>query len=188
MPPLLGAWAASVLFFHGSEFLLAVRYQRDDLSWKSLLLSRDYGIAMMASLAEYAIELTVVPSLKSLKAVSYCGIAMVVAGEAIRKTGMITAQENFTHSMRFEKHDGHKLVCHGIYRYIRHPGYLGWFIWSIGTQVMLCNPCCAVMFAIVSFKFFQARIEIEEHYLERFFGEQYRQYAERTKVWIPFIP
>lgn len=46
----------------------------------------------------------------------------------------------------------------------------------------------ALCLSLQSFKFFQARIEIEEHYLERFFGEQYRQYAERTKVWIPFIP
>jgi uncharacterized membrane protein len=33
------------------------------------------------------------------------------------------------------------------YRYVRHPGYLGWFIWAVGTQVLLANPVCTLLFA-----------------------------------------
>ena len=31
-------------------------------------------------------------------------------------------------------------------RWIRHPAYCGWLIWSVGTQVLLVNPICAVIF------------------------------------------
>jgi hypothetical protein len=33
-------------------------------------------------------------------------------------------------------------------RHIRHPGYLGWFIWALGTQVLLCNPISCTAFAL----------------------------------------
>ena len=34
-------------------------------------------------------------------------------------------------------------------RYIRHPGYLGWFVWAVAGQLLLANPVCAVAFAYV---------------------------------------
>ena len=34
-------------------------------------------------------------------------------------------------------------------RFVRHPGYLGWFIWAVGTQVLLCNPLSMISFAYV---------------------------------------
>lgn len=34
-------------------------------------------------------------------------------------------------------------------RHIRHPGYLGWFIWAVGTQFLLVNPVSIAVFAYV---------------------------------------
>lgn len=34
-------------------------------------------------------------------------------------------------------------------RYVRHPGYLGWLLWAVGTQVLLCNPVTTIAFAVV---------------------------------------
>lgn len=34
-------------------------------------------------------------------------------------------------------------------RVFRHPGYLGWMLWAIGTQVLLINPFCTLAFAVV---------------------------------------
>eukprot|EP00238_Polyblepharides_amylifera_P000951 CAMPEP_0196570580 /NCGR_PEP_ID=MMETSP1081-20130531/722_1 /TAXON_ID=36882 /ORGANISM="Pyramimonas amylifera, Strain CCMP720" /LENGTH=147 /DNA_ID=CAMNT_0041887107 /DNA_START=189 /DNA_END=632 /DNA_ORIENTATION=+ len=122
-------------------------------------------------------------------AISNIGLALLVAGEIVRKWGFITAKGSFTHDIKTEK-DEHRgiLVTSGIYRYIRHPGYLGWFIWSISTQVLLLNPISAVLFAYVSWKFFESRIPYEECLLTRFFGEDYYEYKLKTKTWIPFIP
>lgn len=39
------------------------------------------------------------------------------------------------------------LVTRGVYRLCRHPGYLGWYAWAVGTQLLLCNPICTPAFA-----------------------------------------
>ena len=76
-----------------------------------------------------------------LAGVKYCGwfcllgVALTVTGEFLRKLAMITASSNFNHYVQHIKRDDHELVTHGIYGYMRHPSYAGWFLWSVGTQV-----------------------------------------------------
>ncbi|KAK3260814.1 hypothetical protein CYMTET_30249, partial [Cymbomonas tetramitiformis] len=92
---------------------------------------------MSFAVCEYFIELFLFPSIKSheaLRFISGVGLGGVIIGEFLRKTGMITAGRSFTHCIRTSKKPEHQLVTWGIYRYIRHPGYLGWLVWSISTQ------------------------------------------------------
>ena len=44
-----------------------------------------------------------------------------------------------------------------------------------------------LLYWVVLYRFFSARIEAEEEYLVGFFGQNYVQFRERTRVWIPFI-
>ena len=73
---------------------------------------------------------------KQLRYVSMFGLLLTIAGEIIRKASMITASTNFNHYVQYKKQRDHQLVTHGIYSFCRHPSYVGWFLWSIGTQVM----------------------------------------------------
>lgn len=41
------------------------------------------------------------------------------------------------------------LQCRPSIRYVRHPGYLGWYVWCIGTQLLLVNPLSCIAFAYV---------------------------------------
>ncbi|CAI5502825.1 unnamed protein product [Closterium sp. Naga37s-1] len=75
--------------------------------------------------------------------------------------------------------------AHG--RWVRHPGYTGWFMWSIATQLLLVNPLCTLAFALVSWRFFAARIPYEEFYLHQFFGLEYARYAASVPSGIPFV-
>lgn len=175
-------------FFHLSEFLLACLFMRHELGFSSLLFSKPYCIAMSVAVVEYLLEYWLFPSLKKLIVVTFLGVALAILGEAIRKCAMLTARASFTHQIRFEKEDSHQLVTHGIYRFIRHPGYLGWFLWAVSTQLLLVNPVCTVVFTIVSWKFFSERIRYEESTLLRFFGDNYADYRRSTPTWIPFIP
>ncbi|PNH01695.1 putative protein-S-isoprenylcysteine O-methyltransferase [Tetrabaena socialis] len=149
---------------------------------------------MAFAVLEYGAECWLLPGWKQCGAgggmgyVSWLGVALIILGEGIRKTGMVTARSNFTHNIRVQQSDAHSLVTHGIYRYIRHPGYLGWYVWCIGTQVLLCNPASCVAFAVVAWRFFRGRIQYEEYFLRRFFGAEYDEYAARTPTWIPLIP
>lgn len=165
----------SLLFFHTSEFILAAIYNPDLLEWSctlsmshpiciqkqnfnndlqlwllfaAWLFSRPYAFAMAIASIEYWLEVTVAPWIK-MQWISYIGLILIFVGEVLRKVGIITAGQNFTQRVQVERRPHHQLVTHGIYSYMRHPGYAGWVLWAIGTQFLLCNPICIVLFAFL---------------------------------------
>lgn len=142
---------------------------------------------MVCGLIEYGVEKYFVPGIKTQIWLSYAGLALVIIGEIMRKLAIITAEHNFTHDIKLYHRENHCLITHGIYRFVRHPSYLGFFLWSIGTQVLLCNPICTVGYIVVLWRFFARRIQFEEYYLYQFFGRQYEAYAERVPSGIPFV-
>ena len=87
------------------------------------------------------------------------GLAIVVAAQILRTTAMATAAANFTHAVAYQKTASHTLVTSGIYSWSRHPSYLAFFWWAVGTQIMLGNPFATAGFALVTWRFFKRRIE-----------------------------
>ncbi|KAJ3119704.1 hypothetical protein HK098_005225 [Nowakowskiella sp. JEL0407] len=118
----------------------------------------------------------------------YLGLLVAVVGQALRTIAQFTAESNFTHQIAEYKQKDHVLVTSGIYKYLRHPSYTGFFYWGIGLQILLSNPISFLGFVIVLWKFFDQRILIEEQRLVEFFGGEYKEYRKRAKVYIPFIP
>lgn len=178
----------SIIFFHTSEYILAISFHgASNVTLNSLLISKHYAIAMLMALLEYLIEITYFPWLKQNWWVSNFGIIMIIIGEIIRKTAIITAGRSFTHLIKINHEEHHGLVTHGVYRLMRHPSYCGFLIWSVGTQVMLCNPISTVMFMVVVWRFFAQRIPYEEHFLKQFFGVEYLEYAESVASGVPFV-
>ncbi|MCC7118783.1 MAG: isoprenylcysteine carboxylmethyltransferase family protein [Anaerolineales bacterium] len=78
----------------------------------------------------------------------------------------------------------HRLVTHGIYKYIRHPLYTigSSFILSFG--VMADNWFIA-MFGILAFILMAIRAPKEEANLIEKFGDEYREYMKRTGKFLP---
>lgn len=178
----------AVIFFHISEYILAIAFHgRANVAPSSLLISKSYVIAMIFSLVEYAVEIALFPGLKEHWLASDFGLVMVVVGEIIRKMAIITAGRAFTHLIKIHRDEHHKLITHGVYSFVRHPGYSGFFIWAVGTQIMLCNPISTVGFAFVVWRFFDKRIPYEEFFLRKFFGSEYEEYARQTPSGVPFV-
>ncbi|KAG9138208.1 hypothetical protein Leryth_001434 [Lithospermum erythrorhizon] len=178
----------AIFFFHLSEYILALAiHGKSNVSLKSLLISKQYLLAMICSLIEYVVEIYVFPGLKEYWWLSNVGLVMVIIGEIIRKAAIITAGRSFTHLIKVHHEDHHKLVIHGVYGYVRHPSYTGFFIWSVGTQIMLCNPLSTLAFSFVVWRFFSQRIPYEEFFLRQFFGSQYEDYARRVPSGVPFV-
>lgn len=189
-------WSVYVILlssFHMLEFILTAYGQPGSVSADSFLLnhSRAYSIAVVTGWAEYALELMLLPTWKTGSSASFCmsvlGVSLCLVGQWLRSTAMYQAGRSFTHLIAEEKAAEHVLITHGVYAYARHPSYLGWFWWSIGTQLLLANPVCTVLYTLASWRFFAGRIPVEEHGLLCFFGEQYWDYCARVKTWIPFI-
>lgn len=184
------AWqfAAALIFFHGSEYVLAAAFHgRQNVTATSLLISKQYVLAMGFAMLEHLTEMLIFPEVKEYRFISIIGLLMVLIGEIIRKLAVVTAGRAFTHVIRIYYEDQHQLITHGVYRFMRHPGYCGFLIWAVGTQVMLCNPVSTVLFTLVLWRFFSRRIPYEEYFLRQFFGSEYEQYAQRVHSGLPFI-
>ena len=63
---------------------------------------------------------------------------------------------------------------------MRHPSYLGFFLWAVGTQLCLLNPLTALGFAYALYRYFDERVDYEEIYLHQFFGDEYDEYQVQT--------
>nr|CAG4650444.1 EOG090X0CFU [Sida crystallina] len=185
----LGWYICIMAFFHFSEFLVTSLIRPQNLSTDSFLLnhSKAYGIAALVSWLEYLVELCIIPTLKGLYWPSIIGIALCIGGEIIRKVAMLTAGSNFDHLIRLNREEKHQLVTSGIYSWCRHPSYVGWFYWSVGTQLVLCNPLCTLAYSLVSWRFFSERIFEEEITLLNFFGDDYEAYQQTVPTGLPFI-
>lgn len=124
------------------------------------------------------------------------GSILTFCGQFIRSYAMISCGESFNHfiqrhhqmSQQRNQYPKHCLVTDGIYHYLRHPSYFGYFYWAIGTQIMLCNPFCTVFFIYASWNFFKGRIPYEESTLLQQYPQEYTEYMKRSWIGIPFIP
>lgn len=174
--------------FHFLEFLFTAFTTLETLDHSSFLLDHSlmYWIAAVGSWVEFFVEYFLSPQLK-ISSISFVGLLMVITGEIFRKLAMVHAGGAFTHYVVRYKRPNHVLVTDGVYSVVRHPGYTGWFIWCIGTQVLLCNPICIVVYAISAWHFFKERIFDEERLLSQFFGEHYRTYQKAVPLGIPFV-
>ncbi|XP_076039926.1 isoprenylcysteine carboxylmethyltransferase ste14 [Oratosquilla oratoria] len=183
-------WYMVVLtFFHYSEYFTTAIGNPSTLTLDSYLLNHSlaYGLAAVTSWCEFFIERWLVPELKQLWYISVIGIIICLWGEIVRKLAMLTAKTNFNHVVQTEKQDGHELVTWGIYQYFRHPSYVGWFWWSVGTQVLLVNPVCILGYGLASWAFFNERIYYEELSLLKFFGQKYLDYQKKVGTGLPLI-
>ncbi|MCA9150316.1 MAG: isoprenylcysteine carboxylmethyltransferase family protein [Planctomycetales bacterium] len=86
---------------------------------------------------------------------------------------------------RLAIHGEHQLVTTGIYRYVRHPLYAAYWLWSLSLVLLLPNwligPVSIVGFALV----YYGRVDREERLLKDQFGAAYEQYSRQTNRLVP---
>lgn len=184
-----GIYLTLLSLFHFSEYMAIAICNPKTLSTDSYVINHSvhYTIAAVSSWIEFFVESHFFPGLKEHKLFWIVGTMICMAGEVLRKLAMVTASNNFTHLVQFDRNPEHKLIRHGIYSVMRHPSYVGWFWWSIGTQIALANPICTVLYTIASWKFFKDRIYVEEITLINFFGHEYIAYKKEVPTGVPLI-
>nr|RNJ66161.1 MAG: isoprenylcysteine carboxylmethyltransferase family protein [Leptolyngbya sp. IPPAS B-1204] len=74
-------------------------------------------------------------------------------------------------------------VTPGLYRYVRHPLYVGWFFafWSTPTMTVT-----HLVFAVVTMMYILIAIRLEERDLVKVYGIAYINYRNRVPMLIPF--
>mmetsp|Transcript_1562 Transcript_1562/g.4695 ORF Transcript_1562/g.4695 Transcript_1562/m.4695 type:complete len:189 (-) Transcript_1562:1183-1749(-) len=179
-------WLLALLLaeFHLSEALLSRIFTPDEFGWVSLLLSGPYAVAMSVGALELWLSAHRERHLWSL----VLGLLACVTGEVLRKLARLQAKFAFTHKMKRTRRDGHQLVTSGIYSFCRHPGYLGWFLFFVGTQILVENLVSPFIFLLVGHRFLKVRIRIEDSHLRNMFGDNYLEYRQKTPTRIFGIP
>lgn len=191
-------YVCSLCIFHLLEFFVTALYNPCVATSDSFLINHSvmYTAAALTSWIEFWTKQLLfwifkyeapVRFLSFFKAMSISGLVLVIVAQWLRSCAMVTASESFNHYIQIRKNENHRLVKRGVYAYIRHPSYMGFFFWSIGTQLVLGNVIHTIVYAAASWSFFYRRIAYEEESLCKFFPDEYPSYVSTTVSGIPFI-
>jgi protein-S-isoprenylcysteine O-methyltransferase len=185
-------YVISFCSFHLGEFFVTAIYNPTQATADSYLInhSMTYTAAAISSWIEFWLRFVLLRYISWISLspwVSFVGFFVLITAQMIRSIAMATAAESFNHLIQTSKKQNHVLVTHGIYSIFRHPSYVGFFYWSIGTQLLLGNIIHLILYTGAAWIFFQRRIHYEEESLCQFFPATYPEYASHTYMGIPFL-
>lgn len=113
------------------------------------------------------------------------GILFVIIGlyfrwEAIRKlSGMFTVKISIV--------ENHELLSTGVFKYVRHPSYLGMVFYFSGLGFLMHNYLCFLVLVGLPLSAILIRIFHEEKALQNHFKDAYLAYQKKSWKLIPFI-
>jgi protein-S-isoprenylcysteine O-methyltransferase Ste14 len=113
------------------------------------------------------------------------GSILAVTGLIIRVTSILKLKQQFTYTVT--KIENHELIETGLYKIIRHPGYLGQLIIFLGISTCLSNWISILLMIIPVLLGYLNRINVEEKFMVKHMGQKYIDYQKRTKRLIPTI-
>ncbi len=113
------------------------------------------------------------------------GEVLALAGIALRIWAIVTLDRFFTFVVGIA--DDHRVVPHGPYRVLRHPGYAGALLALAGSGIALGNWLSLLLIVAVPALALGVRISVEEATLVAALGAEYEAYASRTARLIPRV-
>ena len=120
-----------------------------------------------------------------LSAANIVGLVLMVAGLTVALVAVFTLKRFYSSTL--VTREGHQLVTHGIYRFVRHPIYLGVLVICVGAVPVYSSSLWGFVAMSVLIPLFLNRIRVEERLLTDQFGDAYRAYKASTSKLIPFL-
>ena len=115
----------------------------------------------------------------------HAGISLIVIGLVVRWIAILTLKKSF--KVHVTVSENQQIVQSGIYKYIRHPSYLGSLLSFFGLALVFNNWLTLIMIFVPILIAFLYRISLEEKVLTAAFGSGYTEYTKHTRKLIPFI-
>jgi protein-S-isoprenylcysteine O-methyltransferase Ste14 len=113
------------------------------------------------------------------------GLIILILALIIRWTAIYTLGRAFSSNVAIL--DSQKLNRTGLYRYVRHPSYLGLFLVFVAVGIHSRNWLSLVLATVPTGAALLYRIHVEEAALRQAFGEEYLSYSKVTKRLIPGV-
>ncbi len=169
-----------VMTFCTSGRSRGVRHSADDRAFFPLLVVHTLFTAWAMPFMD-ARNLLVLPGGDVLR---WVGLALFAAGLTLRLAAMLTLGERFTSVVAVQ--ESHALHTRGVYRWVRHPSYLGIFLMDLGFAGLFRSSVGVALLPLVWWMF-KRRMDIEERFMLEAFGDAYRDYMARVPRVIPGI-
>ena len=115
-------------------------------------------------------------------ALEWAGVALSGAGLALRIVAMTQLGPRFSPRVALQRE--HALETRGLYARIRHPGYAGAWLASLGAALAFGSALALPLVTAMGWLLWN-RAGREESMLERHFGEDYRSYRGRSGRFLP---
>jgi protein-S-isoprenylcysteine O-methyltransferase Ste14 len=144
-----------------------------------------FGLITVGYALSFAIGATKIGRMPYWNTFFAIGAVLVVVGLVIRILSIMTLRQYFTYSVT--KVVGHQLIETGLYKNIRHPGYLGQLLIFLGLSISLSNWLSILLMMLPVAIGYLYRIKVEEKFMVEQLGESYLNYQKRTKRIIPLI-
>jgi len=144
-----------------------------------------YGLITLGYALSFSIGATRIGRIYDWNTFFIVGMALFVIGFIIRVHSLLTLNQYFTYSVA--KVENHKIIETGLYKFIRHPGYLGQLIIFIGLSISLSNWLSILAMTIPVVIGYGYRIKVEDGFMRDQLGTDYLDYQKRTKRIIPMI-
>ena len=90
-------------------------------------------------------------------------------------------------SITLEVREGHRLITHGVYRWVRHPMYSALALYSVGQALVIPNWVAGLSNLVAFAVLLALRVGAEERMMAQQFGNEYAAYTARTKRLIPHV-
>ena len=115
----------------------------------------------------------------------FVGIFLIASGLILRWIAIFQLKRFFT--MNVSIAEDHQLIQSGLYAHVRHPSYTGALVSFLGLGLAYANWASVLVIFVPVLGAFLYRIKVEEEALTSAFGDQYREYAARSRRLIPFV-
>ncbi len=112
------------------------------------------------------------------------GLILTFIGFTFMNWSVISLGKQFSVDVTIQ--ENHKLVTGGLYKYIRHPRYLGIIIFFTGIPIIFLSWLVFPLWLALAIVL-QWRIGYEEKLMHREFKKDWEEYKKRTFALIPFI-
>lgn len=144
-----------------------------------------YGLITVGYTLSFSIGATRIGRIRPWNIFFAIGMVQAVIGFAIRIHSLLTLKQYFTYSVA--KVADHQLVETGLYKVIRHPGYLGQLMIFLGLSISLSNWLSILAMLLPVAIGYGYRMKVEEGFMLEQLGKEYLDYQQRTKRMIPML-
>ena len=135
------------------------------------------------TLATWLGETTPPSMFGGVRALKINGLIVLIMALAIRWTAICSLGKSFSSNVAIR--DSQKLYRSGLYRFVRHPSYLGLLLVFLAIGLHSRNWLSFAIVVIPCTAAVLYRIHVEESALRQAFGGEYLAYSRATKRLLP---